>query len=109
MLYHWSPRLRRPRALGHWEGSVSSQLGSAPLQIDIGVDGAGKPIAVLTPPGEGISSLPLRNVAIVDGSIRFEMPGKGEGSFSSALSLDGQSLTGALDKGFASADIAMTR
>ena len=98
-----------PRALGHWEGSVNSQLGAAPLQIDFGVDGAGKPIAMLTLPGEGVSSLPLRNVAFVDDSVRFEMPGKGEGAFSGALSLDGQSLTGVLDKGFASADIALTR
>lgn len=97
------------RAYGHWDGVVNSQLGSASLQIDIGVDDAGKPIAALTMPDQGVTGLPLRGVRDEGGSIAFSMPIIGEGSFLATLSEDGQSLAGTLDKGFSIADFQMTR
>jgi hypothetical protein len=98
-----------PPAFGHWEGILTSPLGSTALHVDIGADEAGRSIAALSLPDENIAGLPLGNVKIDGDTVGFDMPISSEGSFRGALSKNGKSFTGLLDKGFGSADFSLTR
>jgi hypothetical protein len=98
-----------PRAYGHWEGMLSSPLGSTALYIDIGADADGNAVAAISLPDENIAGLPLGNVKIEGDTLGFSMPIAGEGSFRGALGADGKTFTGSLDKGFGSAEFSLSR
>ena len=98
-----------PAAYGHWQGVLSGVAGMAEIEMDIGADAAGHVIATTSLPSENLIGLPMRNVKIDGAAISFELPTANQGSFAGALSADGKTFSGMLDKPFGSADFSLER
>jgi hypothetical protein len=83
-------------ASGHWTTTLSLPIGEMTIEIDLATDSGGQPIGQFSQPRQQLTGLALSNVAVDGPSVRFDLPGAIEASFSGRVDADGASMTGEL-------------
>jgi hypothetical protein len=85
----------KPSAAAHWEGSISVPSSELKIMVDLDHDANGVWIGSIGIPDQMVKDLPLRNVAVSDEQISFELPvAAGEPKFKGKLSADASTISG---------------
>ena len=97
---------QQPSAAGHWEGSFAGPNGDVTVQLDLSVNSKGALVGTLdTNEAKGV---PLSQLAVEAGAVRFEIP-SAAARFSGTLGADGKSLNGEFVNAGGAAPTVLTR
>ena len=89
------PRLlAAPGLAGHWEGKIQIPEKALGFAVDLALGPTGAWIGSLTIKGATAVDVPLTDISVQDGSVRFTASLPGTTSFEGSLSADANSLTG---------------
>jgi hypothetical protein len=85
----------KPGFAGHWEGGISVPGSELKIIVDLDRDSNGSWIGDIDIPDQMAKDLPLRNIAVSEEFISFELPaGPGDPKFKGKLSAEGTTLAG---------------
>jgi hypothetical protein len=103
----WAQSIHDP--FGHWMTTLSLPIGEMTIEIDLAADSGGRPMGQFSQPRQQLAGLPLTNVKVDGTSVRFDIPGGLEASFSGRIDADGQSIAGEFSTIQGSLPVTFTR
>jgi pimeloyl-ACP methyl ester carboxylesterase len=94
---------------GRWEGALQLPSGKLDLLVDLlPIESGWK--GAITIPAQGVKELALANISVVDGRLKFTLPGiPGDPHFDGTLSAEGASATGLFIQGSARLPLTLRR
>src|SRR5438874_2683507 len=75
---------------GHWEGAIHAPGREVKIEVDLAKNDKGDFVAAYGNPGDNLRGIPLSNVVVESGSVRFQLKVNGGGSFQGTLSAGGK-------------------
>ena len=96
-------------AFGHWTATLSLPVGEMKIEIDLAADSDVGTIGQFSQPTQQLTGLALSNVRVEGSSVRFDLPGAIEASFSGRVDADGASMSGELSGLQGSLPVTFTR